>query len=305
LGQKFFQTLVKGKWKPEALEVEITKPGETLGRSVLADAWMEGAWQEFIRVGNKPWPGDLEPKRYRLDSIAKEGDKVKLKADPCVSYHDFIGTQMPAFKEKFGERFVSNAIATTVIILTSDNKTLMTERVKPTDYKHKGWHGSIGGFWEIPKNETPTQAVLRELEEEAGIKPEETEELWLLGAVHNPWTAHPDLIYSAKTKLTSAEILSRKHDDENALFFIDTSAASYEYWIRNSSHASVVVPLAAMQWVGEELFGADWAKMIEGVLEAESAGYDNIVERQKLQKRDIARFADMLTKHRAQPAVAA
>ena len=303
---KFFKTLLKGRINPDALEVEIVPTGSSLKRTELSDAWIEGAWQEFIRQGNKPWAGDLTPKRYRMvDLVIGQDDRVILTVDPCVSYHDFIGTQTPAFAENFGDDFVSKAIATSILILTSDGKTLVTVRVKKTDYKWGGWHCSIGGFWEVQKNETPKQAVIRELEEEAGIAENEIDELLLLGAVYNPWTAHPDLVYSAKTSLTSSEILERSHDDENALMFVDTTAGSYKNLIVNTAHASVVVPLAAMLWVGEELFGQDWADEINGFLVEASSGYDDVGTRLKLEKRDLMEFAKTVEHYRSEFSAAA
>lgn len=290
--QKFFQTLLRGFFDPNQLEVRLVPAGSSLRKDLQSEVWIEGAWQEFIRQGNKPWPGDLKPKRYRLVDLAPGSDsRIILTADPCVSYREFIGTQAPEFAARFGMDFVSRAIATSILIRTNDGKTLITVRDKRTDYKWHGWHASLGGHWEIDKNETPLQAALRELWEEAGIGQSEIEKLELLGVINNPWTAHPDIIYSAETSLASSDILSRNHDDENSIFFIDTTADSYEHLMAKTMHASVIVPLAAMLWVGSQLFGNEWEQNMLNLMAEESKDYGDAGARIMLEKRDIAAFS--------------
>lgn len=296
--QKFFKILVEGMFAPGQIETEITVPGATLVRSNLANAFIDGGWEMHMAKGNKPWPNDTKPGRYRTAKVEVQAGRLKLTLDPCVSYKDFISSLSTVFEERYGHDAVPDPLAVSVLLRTADNQTLLTLRDQKADYKPAGWHASIGGFAEIKRNESPVQAGLRELEEEAGIKPDELDELVAVGVVYNPWTLHTDLILSAKTKLTAAEVLERKHDDENELLFVNTTAESYEYWIVGGMHANVVIAMAAMIMVGTGFFGPEWrAKMLKALAEG-SRDYDSLEVRQKLEKRDLGNFAKMVADHR-------
>ena len=301
--QKFFKILAEGIFTPDEIDTEVTAPGATLVRSNLAEAFIEGGWEIHLAKGNKPWPDDTNPRRYRTAKVGMQDGRLKLILDPCVSYKDFISSLSTVFEERYGHDAVPDPLAVTVLVRTVDNRTLMTLRDQKTDYKPGGWHASTGGFMEIRRNETPVQAGMRELEEETGIKPDELDELVAVGVVYNPWTLHTDLILSAKTKLTSAEVLVRKHDDENELLFVDTTAESYEYWIVGGMHANVVITMAAMIMVGENLFGLEWRNKMLDILADGSRDYGSLEVRQTLEKRDLAALAQMVADHRKTNAI--
>lgn len=296
--QRFFKILVEGMFVPDQIDTEITVPGATLVRSSLAEAFIEGGWEMHLAKGNKPWPNDSNPERYRVAKVEVQSNRLKLTLDPCVSYKDYISSLSTVFEERYGHDAVPNPLGVTVLLRTADNQTLLTLRNQKTDYKPGGWHASVGGFMEIKRNESPVEAGLRELEEETGIKPDELHKLGVVGVVYNPWTLHTNLVLSAKTKLTAAEVLERKHDDENELLFVNTTAESYEYWIVGGMHANVVIAMAAMIMVGTGLFGPEWrAKMLKALAEG-SRDYDSLEVRQKLEKRDLGNFAKMVADHR-------
>ncbi len=267
-------------------------------RTPESEAFIEGGWQMHLAKGNKPWPNDTKPGRYRLDTIGVgtlDGFGLQLFLDPCVSYKDFICSLSTEFEKRYGRDAVPNPLAITIIIRTADGKTMITVRNQKTDYKPGGWHASIGGFMEIKRGETPTEAGLRELKEEAGIEASELTELVCLGVVYNPWTFHTDLVYSALTSLTSAQILERPHDDENEIIFIETSADEYERLIADTMHANVVIAMAAMVMLGSEIFNDDeWTDRIYSLLDVGSRDYDSLTERQRLEKHDTEIFAKML-----------
>lgn len=302
LRQKFFTLLTEGRFSPDQIDVEVTEPGATLMRSPESESYIERRWQEHLAAGNKPWPNDLKPTRYRLASVAVTGGRLKIKLDPCVSYKDHIGSLTREFEDTFGHDFVPDALAVTVVVTTVDNQTLVTLRNMKTDYKPGGYHVSVGGFMDIRKETNPAAATLRETEEETGIKPEEIENLVCLGAAYNPWTLHTDLIFEAKTTLTAAELLERAHDDENELLFVPMEKSSFEYWMLEAMHANVVITMAAMVLVGQRLYGHEWRETMLRALAVGSRDYDSEEMRQELEKRDLVRLAEMVEQHRKEPA---
>ncbi len=296
--QKFFKILAEGTFIPEQIDTEITVSGITMVRNSQSDAFIEGGWEMHLAKGNKPWPNDTKPGRYRTANVEVQDNRLKLTLDPCVSYKDFLASLSTVFEEYYGHDAVPDPLAISVLLRTADNQTLLTVRDQKTDYKPGGWHASTGGFMEIKRNESPVEAGLRELEEETGVQPGELDGLVAIGVVYNPWTLHTDLILSAKTRFTAAEVLERKHDDENELLFVDTTAESYEHWIVGGMHANVIIAMAALIMVGTDLFGLEWREKMLDALAEGSRNYDSLEVRQKLEKRDLTNFAKMVADYR-------
>lgn len=77
------------------------------------------------------------------------------------------------------------------VILTCDEKILLQQRGR--DWRHfPGYLSNFGG--EIESNETPTQALIRELNEELGARVNDADVI-SLGAITEAATNHNDLIY--------------------------------------------------------------------------------------------------------------
>lgn len=77
------------------------------------------------------------------------------------------------------------------IILTKDNKIILQKRGDNWS-RFPGYLSSFGG--QIEANETPLQAIIRELNEELGAKVQETE-ISFLGALTEDITNHSELIH--------------------------------------------------------------------------------------------------------------
>jgi ADP-ribose pyrophosphatase YjhB (NUDIX family) len=288
--------LVEGKFAPEQIDVVMTH--DTMQRNKESEQFIEKGWCRHLASGAKPWANDLKPTRYRAVSIKVIGGRLEVTIDPCVSYKDFIGSLTPEFEERFGHDFVPDPLALTAVIVTADNKMLVTLRNDKTDYKPSGYHVSVGGFMDTHKEQCPVAAALREVEEETGIMPEEIAHLSCLGAAYNPWTLHTDLIFRAETSLTSQEVLTRAHDDENEVLFIPIDQQSIERWILVPMHANVVITMAAMILFGEEMFGHDWRMDMLAQLARGSKNYKSAEVRRALERRDLARLAKMVSEYR-------
>lgn len=77
------------------------------------------------------------------------------------------------------------------VVLTQDGKLYMQKR--PENWgKHAGVVNIFGGH--IESGETPTQAVIRELNEETGARIEENDILFV-GAITEGWTHHTEIVH--------------------------------------------------------------------------------------------------------------
>ncbi|HPQ50563.1 MAG: NUDIX hydrolase [Alphaproteobacteria bacterium] len=77
------------------------------------------------------------------------------------------------------------------VVLTADNKLYMQRR--PENWGScSGAVNIFGGH--VEQGETPTQAVIRELNEETGGKIKE-QDLLFIGAITEGWTKHKEIVY--------------------------------------------------------------------------------------------------------------
>lgn len=298
--QKFFVTLWEGNIAPHDIVVNITS--NSLVRTAESESWIEKEWQKLLKGGFKAWPNDTNSTRYRFCEVRKEGSKLIVMLDPCVSYRDFIGSNSPEFLERFGEACNPHPLAVSVVVVTSDRKIMLTVR-KNVDYKSGGYHASIGGFLDIRKENEPVSAMYREIKEECGIESNELENVRCVSIAHNPWTLHSDIIFIAETGVESREIQKRTKDDENeSLFFIPATRLAIEDLIRKTSHANVIIAMVGLLLLGRCLppktseceSQDEWYERMLLVLAEESKDYDLPLERLRLERRDISRFQKMI-----------
>jgi hypothetical protein len=297
LSQKFFNMLATGRFAPHQIETQLVEG--SLKRSKASEAFIERVWQQHVKEleekGKSPWANDLKPSRFRLARIRVNGDRLAIDLDPCVTYRDHIGTQNhPEFEAMFGRDYVPDGLAVSNLMITADEYTILTHRNQSTDYKPGGWHASFGGFLDIKKDKNPVMGTRRESGEESGIPDEDIFEVICIGAAYNPWTLHTDILFSSRTTRKAVEVKACKGDNENRLLFIQTSAASYEYWMLQAAHASVVIPLASMLIVGSTYWGQRWADLTLARLAEQSQGYDDPEIRAKLERQDLGRFDEMV-----------
>ncbi len=290
--QKFFEIWAEGAFDPSHIKTTIVPEGSSLKHTPESVQFLEQAWAAHVAKGNNPWPNDLKPTRYRTAGISVENNVLHVTLDPCVRYCDAIGSRLPEFAV-FGQDFLPRPTAVSAVIITNDNKILYTVR-KKADYKKGGYHASIGGFMEIKKESSPTDAALREVLEETGIAGSDIGSMLCLGYVYNPWTQHGDLVYVIYTTLSASQVLAKKHDDENEIRFIEADDHGFEKLILGFPHANVIVAMAGPLMLGTQMFGRKWRRQMEAGLAEASADYESEVVRDFLEGHDIAKFQQFI-----------
>lgn len=289
----FFNVLVEGKFNPEKISVELVNG--TRESSEESQVYIDSEWKSFP---GKKWPNDTEPSRYRFEEVVEKNGQIILRLDPSVSYKDSLGTRSSEFREKFGEEYQARDIATSILVQTSDNMLILTRRNETHDYKPNGLHVSAGGFVtfkdEQNGNLNPLTPVYRELHEEVGLEKEELLGVTFLGIVDNPHESHPDLIFEAKTHLSSEQIVDRERDEENEVIFINDKAAEVKDWILGLSHSYVTVGAALLILHGKERFGDHWYEEVIVGLKLRGKDYHDRHVYDALEARDKLRLSRRL-----------
>ncbi len=314
--QKIFEMKVEGDFKPEDISFEIVEPGTRFMRSPESEAFIEEKWQEHIKI-NKPWPKDTVPTKYHLAETRVEDGKLLLILDPCISYKDLICAAHKEFADRFGLDFVPNVLAATTLVTAknthNEERILMTLRNTKTNYKPLGYHASVGGYMEIEKDKTPTDAVYRELSEEAGITSEEVIDLVCQGIAYTPNICVSDILFKTPLGISVEEIISRrKHyarehnlseeEAENSLLFIPAERRKIQEWLLGTVHAGAAAGIANLLEYGCSIAaqekddqgniidGEQWkAKMLTS-LAWRSADYNSDQVKKQLEARDVARL---------------
>ena len=321
--QKFFEVLAEGHFAPENIETRLVEPGSTLKRAPESEAFIEAGWEKEIENmaarGEKPWPNDLKPTKYRLAGFAVEGDKLVVTLDPCVSYRDFRGVRTEEFVQRFGKEALPNPLSALTMVIAKDRAgeehMLVTLRNPKQDYKPGGYHVSTGGLMDSRRDKTPIDAALGELAEESGILKDELEQFECRGLVYNPWTFHSEIVFRADTRTTIEDIIERRKEKarskglteeeaEGELLFVPTKRVKLQQWLLGPAHAGVPSGLAEILLVGKDLVaeqgedGERWYEEMRKALAWRSAEYENEAVRDALEHRDSERLSKITAAYR-------
>lgn len=279
----FFRMLTEGNF----LSVKPVLVNGHMCRSPESEAYIQKVKEGRLAKGIKAWPNDAKPSRFHYVGAEGVGNTLLVKVEPCVSYDDHAAGTSQEFLRIFGWDYLPNALATTVL-LESEGHMLVANRLK-VDYKKGGFHFSIGGFIGVKEEPDgdPVHAVVRELEEEAGVRKDEIELLTCLGIAWDIWQNKPDVIFTAKTSTPIAELRQRKTDKENSNFWMPVSERNVARLLLGSAHSVVPMGMAALLFSGKRWFGEDWFSKRIAELEIAGKGYEDPSIREQLEKRDI------------------
>lgn len=285
---QLFEIQESGLWLPQDIKTTIlTESGETLMRSTESEEAIEAGWQESIAAGFKPWPDDLKPTLHRFVNYRRDGNRIDIILDPCLSYRDIIGSRSSKFKRQFDSKFHPRPLAVTTVLIAKnargEEQILITLRDNTQDVKPGGFHVSTAGAAKIGRDRTPTEAAYREALEECGAERREISDLSLRAIVFGPWTLHMEMIYFAKLAISTSEIMSRnKHDKKDIVVFIPKDIGVITRLLLGGLHAAVPVGAAALVLLGENLIGgklgADWRMRMEAFVRGASTSYSALSE---------------------------
>jgi len=127
------------------------------------------------------------------------------------------------------------------------------------------------------------------LKEEALVSRDEIDDLTLRAIVYGPWTAHMEMIYSARLKPPCEEIIDRKvakaeakglsaEEAEDKLLFIPTTKEVVTSWLTRGLHAGVPVGVAALYLSVGKSFGSGWEGYAANIFADESRAYSDLTD---------------------------
>lgn len=227
-------------------------------------------WQQRKRTAKQK---RQELTNGRLASLYKytkgeKGGKLTLYLRR-TTYRTFIGTNLllseggpssRSLRKSIGGNFsipsdyLANPLNVIGMLVTSDRFTFIPQRT-PQVYERPGtWQASVGGALRHP-NEHPTDALIREIEEEWGLEVTK-EDILFFGLGINQKTGEPDLLAIVKTKHAFAEVIqafSGVEQPEFASFeslkLVKTNLPSFvlglltKEWSQPSDQAAVLLTL--------------------------------------------------------------
>lgn len=289
----YFLVFEEGEYTPGAISAEVVDTNRRVTNELHRE--LDSRWDSYP---GKKWPNDTKPSRYRYEGCRIDEDgSFTILVSPTVSYKDHI-TWGQELTELYGQESAPLAIATTGIIETSDNKIILTKRVK-ADYKRGGMSGA-GGFMTIKEDvieDRPpdiVRALKREVEEETGIKYYEMNTIFQ-GIYHNPISGSVNLAFVSKTSLSAGEVIQRPNDSENELLVMELDPESIQNLILTKTNAFTTETLALLIVRGEKEFGEKWAEDTRAIFKLRSVSYAEAINRgpdvvKKLEERDIRKI---------------
>lgn len=299
----FFRVLFENKENipVDNISIDLVEPGSTIRRTEESEACIDDQWNRLIKEHKiKPWPNDTKPTRFRfVDCILQDGN-VNLTLDPCVSYRDFVGSRDPDFLKRFGQDFLPNPLSGNMLVVTADERLVLTVRGHINDYKAGGYQFVAGGFMNMGIDNHPMDTAIREVAEETGIqKNEYMEDVSFLGIATSDWTYATDSFFLGHTTLSSSEIDRRDNDNENTLLYIPFDIKKIQQWILAPVHACSPTTIAAILMACKKLLpfenmnANEWESMMLRALHWRSRGYDDPKKRAKLEAEHFKRFERM------------
>jgi len=179
-------------------------------------------WEQGGKEGDRPskpsfFDGPLVrvmPSETYLTFNPKTGERLLVIPVGRTSYFEYVATR-DLDPEKYPEEQRATPLAVCGVVTAKDRNgqkymiyTVRTPKVET----YRGFFHVVGGMLTRPDRDivNPTAAWLKELEEEAGIKPEEVIVEGSLGLVVDTYFFHPELTHIAKLAVDLEEIFNRE-----------------------------------------------------------------------------------------------
>jgi 8-oxo-dGTP pyrophosphatase MutT (NUDIX family) len=210
--------------------VDVVGP---FGREQLRLVWRDEARPPHAGLDAlvaETWAGYLDESR-RKGFLLYNGQAVRhlrheladgtltIEAGP-TDFAQFIATNYlnPHRAEEFGWDLYSNPIGVSAVVVTADGWILYGRRNERVAC-HPGHVQAFGGSLEADERRADGTfdaftCILRELDEEAGVRPADVTELVCLGLIHDRVIRQPELVFDTRIRQDRAEMAGRlRHDD--------------------------------------------------------------------------------------------
>jgi hypothetical protein len=188
-----------GRWHP--LDVVVHWVPEERPRHPDIEKAIEDAWQNARYRGLKLIDGPM----CRLENFT-DGPRLKLNLSR-TSYKIFWGTnlQNASFADEHGRESLANPLGLSCALESADNYLLLGRRNASVGYYPKRIH-PFAGTLEPADPLDIFGEMRRELCEELALEKSDLDDLQCIALMHDVSIAQPELIFSAKSNLTRAEI---------------------------------------------------------------------------------------------------
>ncbi|HEX37307.1 MAG TPA: hypothetical protein ENG70_00350 [Candidatus Cloacimonetes bacterium] len=215
---KPFEVLASGYFPLHKLRVIPVKRTLIFDREV--EALIESHWKEEMKKAQHKNKLLYNGPIYRLEDYNIEEDILEVFVSN-TNFKELMGTNFfhPELAEKYGKAALSNAIALSTFLQSSNGKFIFVKRSENIYFGEGLWH-LIAGQFSIEssiKDEDSAFSVLeKELHEEAGITCEQIDECLCLGLIKDTCHYKPELVFFTKVSIPAKKIetmIEHAHDD--------------------------------------------------------------------------------------------
>ncbi len=231
-----FRILFKGYWTPG--QVEMVEVPSTLTIAASTQKLIDDAWTEIgKRTGLHLFDGPM----CRLESVDQSARPNHLRFTfSRTSYKPFFGTNLTNahIADTLGEAALANSLGASVALLAGDGLLLLGRRSSRVAYYPNRIH-PFAGTLEPKDTIDPFNVVYRELAEELSLSRNEITDVALIGMVSDTTIRQPELVYIARTSLTSHDIAARLDKQEHDAMWAGTIAEA-----RDMAHEDILTPIA-------------------------------------------------------------
>lgn len=262
-------TVEAGVYKPE--DIVFVKATDNRPTSPELEAEIERVWTREKADNPKLFN---RPKFDIRDIRRREDGKLELVYG-LTDYKTFVGTRDPEVENRYPES-VPRVLSVAAVIETPDGDLVMQQRENNDNVLHyRGWVAGPGGNVEAPYQDNPgntnengdpdpVSALLEEIEQESGIKPEHISDIVCNGLVKNGKRGFGALSFRARTDLSKDEIEELKGTHEEGRTIITEPDLKEFHKLLGYNQIILQDVLPTLLYVGRDKFGSDWYnRMIE------------------------------------------
>jgi 8-oxo-dGTP pyrophosphatase MutT (NUDIX family) len=262
---KMFENLESGTFPETA--VHVTWTNEIAASNPESQAIFATAWQEAETAaaahGRLLYDGAL----CRLVDWQQTDGQISLCFGP-TSYQAFVGSHLRGrdFVTRFGETFMANATGVCVALVTADDELVLQRRSERV-FENPGFYHVCGGQLEPiglsgSRGADPFACVRRELLEEFDIPRAEISSLVCLGLARDLRTLKPEVLFTARTSRTTAEVCAVNHEEFSDLYVVPAVATALSDFLTSNAARIVPVGLACLIRFGAVEFGEEWGEVV-------------------------------------------
>lgn len=250
-----FTILVEGRFSDGNVRINLA-PNQ-LALPQRAQSLVESEWEKARRENPHFFNGEL----FAFQELNLVDGQLNITAVP-TDFKTYISARR--IREKHGLETRVPVLCVSGLILTSDNKVLLGQRgskVIEPNILINAPGGFIDSADRIDNSKVdPFLTFKRELREETGIDLEELTEYYCIGVTRDNEIDYEEIIIMAKTKLTAAEVLNRRTDQEVALISVSNEPKKLADAVLKYSFVAGSTSLAIIYLFLKQGRGVTWAE---------------------------------------------